>query len=48
MSKLSVHYRSGSVAEHCGNCVMFHPDGTCDLVKGKILAQDVCDKWEAE
>lgn len=47
VSKESVDYRPGTFARNCGNCVMFHQDGTCDLVKGKILPGDVCDKWEA-
>jgi len=47
-SKESVDYRPGTTARHCGNCVMFHQDGTCDLVKGRILPGDVCDKWEAK
>lgn len=46
VSKESVDYRPGTTARNCGNCVMFHQDGTCDLVKGKILPGDVCDKWE--
>jgi hypothetical protein len=48
VSKASVNYREGSPARNCGNCVMFHPDGTCDLVTGRISAMDVCDKWEAK
>lgn len=48
VSKESVDYRPGTFARHCGNCVMFHPgDNTCDLVKGKILPGDVCDRWES-
>ena len=50
LAKISVHYRSGTMEEHCGNCVMFHPDGLgtgrCDLVMGPIGAHMVCDRWE--
>ena len=34
--------------QHCGNCVMFRADNSCDLVKGLVLPGDVCDKWEAK
>jgi hypothetical protein len=53
VSKASVNYRSGTNAEHCGNCVMFLPsepradDGRCTLVEGPIDADDTCDEWEA-
>lgn len=48
LPKDAVGYRPGSPFRNCGNCVMFHEDsGTCDLVKGKILPGDVCDRWEA-
>ena len=48
LSKVAVGYRPASGVHHCGNCVMFHA-GTqaCDLVKGRIEASDVCDRWEA-
>lgn len=49
--KAEVHYRQGTAEEHCGNCVMFHPDGLgtgrCDLVMGLISAHMVCNRWEA-
>lgn len=48
VSKESVDYRAGTFARHCGNCVMYHENGTCDLVKGRILPGDVCDEWEAK
>lgn len=49
LPKTAVNYRPGSPFRNCGNCVMFHEDsGTCDLVKGKILPGDVCDRWEAK
>lgn len=48
VSKESVDYRPGTFARNCGNCVMFHQDGTCDLVKGRILPGDVCDEWLAK
>lgn len=50
-SKPSVHYRKGSALRDCGNCDMSHLHGgvgTCDLVKGRISADDVCDEWEAK
>lgn len=49
VSKESVHYREGTPARHCGNCVMFHPgSNSCDLVKGMIKSEDTCDDWEAK
>ena len=49
VSKESVHYRETDGARTCGNCVMFHPSSkTCDLVKGAISPEDVCDEWEAK
>lgn len=30
----------------CGTCVMFHRS-RCDLVRGVIEAENVCDRWEA-
>ena len=51
--KRDVRYRQGSVEQHCGNCVMFHPPespvttGHCDLVIGPIAPHMVCDRWEA-
>lgn len=47
VSKESVHYGSGTPFRNCGNCVMYN-SGTCDLVLGKIMPGDVCDRWEAE
>jgi 8-oxo-dGTP pyrophosphatase MutT (NUDIX family) len=46
VSKESVNYRAATDSRHCGNCVMFRPDGTCDLVAGRIDPLDVCDRWE--
>ncbi len=48
VSKEAVDYRLARGKRHCGNCVMFHANGTCDLVKGLISPEDVCDKWEAK
>jgi hypothetical protein len=48
VSKKSVNYRPKSGKQHCGNCVMYHHSGTCDLVKGEIHADYVCDKWQAD
>lgn len=49
VSKQSVHYRPKSGKHRCGNCVMFHHlSGLCDLVKGHIYPDYVCDKWESE
>ena len=49
VSKETVNYRHDrESARRCGNCVMFHPDGSCDLVLGKIRPEDVCDRWEAK
>lgn len=47
VSKSSVNFRSGTAAKRCGNCVMFHPrQHACDLVKGVIRSDDVCDRWQ--
>jgi hypothetical protein len=48
VSKESVNYRPAEGKRHCGNCVMFHPGGTCDLVMGHIRPEDTCDRWEAK
>jgi len=47
VSKASVNYRAGTDARRCGTCVMFHANGTCDLVVGDIQPDAVCDRWEA-
>lgn len=47
VSKESVNYRDATTpGRRCGTCVMFH-DGTCDLVRGSIDPDHVCDRWEA-
>lgn len=47
VSKASVAYRpSGNPARSCATCVMYHRDGTCDLVAGQISPAAVCNKWE--
>src|SRR5215469_8235600 len=48
VSKESVNYRPATGNHKCGNCVMFHQNGTCDLVMGKISPEDTCDRWEAK
>lgn len=48
VSKESVNYRAATGDHRCGNCVMFHSNGTCDLVMGNISAHDTCDRWEAK
>lgn len=48
VSKKSVNYRPAPGIRDCGNCVMFHENGTCDLVKGDIRPRDYCDRWEAK
>ena len=48
VSKQTVSYRPAPAKHHCGNCVMFHHNGTCDLVKGQISSSYVCDRWEAK
>ena len=47
VTKQSVNYRPADTFRHCGNCVMFHED-SCDLVLGLIVAEGVCDRWEAK
>jgi len=48
VSKETVNYRPGTSFRNCGNCIMYHPDHTCDLVKGVILPGDYCDRWETK
>ena len=49
ISKDAANYRPAlGIKQACGNCVMFHSDGNCDLVVGKINSGDVCDYWEAK
>jgi hypothetical protein len=46
VSKESVNYRESATDKRCGNCAMFNTGaGTCDLVKGDIQPNDVCDRW---
>lgn len=47
LGKLAVRYRrAGVVGPDCGSCAMFHPrKHTCDLVRGRIAAGDVCTRW---
>ena len=42
-----VDYRpAGASHMRCGTCGMFElAHGRCSLVKGRILASDVCDEW---
>jgi hypothetical protein len=47
LDKRKVHYRPATGSRRCRNCIMFHTDGTCDLVKGNIAPEDVCDRWES-
>ena len=47
VSKGVVNYRPADTERHCGNCVMFH-SRKCDLVKGEISPEAVCDRWEAK
>jgi len=48
VSKEAVNYGPGTPFRNCGNCVMYHPDHSCDLVKGMIMPGDVCDRWEGK
>lgn len=53
LTKKETNYRRSAGARRCGNCSMFRPDraadtGYCTFVAGTILAQDVCDEWEAQ
>lgn len=47
IGKLTVRYRRASpTGPSCATCAMFHPRlGTCDLVRGRIRAGDVCTRW---
>jgi len=47
VSKTSVDYRSGNVAEHCGNCSMYR-DHFCTLVRGLIDPSFTCKRWQAQ
>lgn len=44
IAKTSVNYRAGTQTKHCSNCAMYH-NGECDLVRGIIRPEMVCDKW---
>lgn len=46
VDKATVNYRPGSADRHCGNCAMYS-DQTCDLVRGLIDPDAVCDRWIA-
>lgn len=54
LSKDAVNYRPGTDALHrCRNCSMFLPYGDddvgrCNLVKGDIRTDAVCDRWDAK
>lgn len=50
VSQASVHYRIAAdpTGNHCGDCAMYHTDGTCDLVMGLIAPDHVCDRWTAD
>lgn len=51
----SVDYRQAPVGalERCGTCVMYRPSsaadelGACTLVRGRIQADHVCDRWSS-
>ncbi len=46
VSKASVRYRlATNQNKRCGNCAMYHRDGTCDLVTGQIDQRMTCIKW---
>ena len=47
-SKEEAGYRRKSGNIDCGDCVHMNTDGTCQIVKGQVDAQHVCDYWEAE
>lgn len=47
LTKSSVNFRTGTDRRQCATCVMFHPRShSCDLVKGMIRPDAVCDRWE--
>lgn len=46
LSKAVVAYRRSVTGIRCGTCVMFHGNGTCDLVAGPVSPDGVCDRWE--
>jgi hypothetical protein len=56
LSKISVHYQTGTGNHRCGTCSMFRlpagnmlrEPGSCTLVAGKILSEDVCNRWNAK
>lgn len=53
VAKTDVNYRvaKAGAKRKCGTCAMFNDTnydgtlGTCDLVKGLIHSEDVCDRW---
>lgn len=44
VSKEAVGYRPGSAERNCAGCVMYD-DRSCDLVRGLIDPDAVCDRW---
>lgn len=49
MSKREAEYRIPTKTdEPCGNCDMFHDNGTCDLVKGAISPHGHCKHYVSE
>lgn len=49
LAKSDVNYRlaKAGAKRKCGTCAMLNPGNpdTCDLVKGIIHPDDVCDRW---
>ena len=45
-SKQEVNYRRGSPKERCALCSHFNQQGSCELVAGRINADDVCDLFD--
>jgi len=45
LNKEDVNYRQ---FERCKSCNYFYYPGSCEIVKGNISPDAVCDKWEIE
>ena len=47
-TKQEVNYRDAEGTERCGTCVFFIGDrAACEIVAGRIEADDLCDEYEA-
>lgn len=48
IKKKMANYRRATTSHNCHNCKHMLNDGHCELVKGLVDPQFVCDLWQAE